>query len=153
MDVPVNSGDSHDDLKKLLALYRHDVDFVLIDTTGKSPKNYEELGQMKAMLDACPARTEFHLCIQASSKSTDLREILRQFEPFKYKSVIVTKMDETQRIGNVISVLAEEQKCVSFITTGQNIPWDLERATVIRFLMNLEDFTVDRIALADHFIQ
>ena len=151
MDVPVNSGDSYDDLKKLLARYRQDVDFILIDTTGKSPRNYEELGKMKAMLDACPAKTELHLCIQASSKSGDLREILKQFEPFKYKSVIITKLDETDRIGNVISVLAEEQKSISFITTGQNIPWDLERATVIRMLINLEDFTVDRHTLVDHF--
>ena len=151
MDVPVSSVDSHDDLKKLLALYRQDVDYILIDTTGKSPRNYEELGKMKTILDACPAKTEIHLCIQASSKSSDLREILKQFEPFTYKAVIITKMDETSRIGNVISVLSEEQKKISFITTGQNIPWDLERATVIRMLINLEDFTVDRQTLAGHF--
>jgi flagellar biosynthesis protein FlhF len=42
----------------------------------------------------------------------------------------------------VISVLAEEQKCVSFITNGQTVPYDIERASVLRFLLKLEGFPV-----------
>jgi len=151
MDVPVHSANSYDGLKQLLALYRQDVDFILVDTIGKSPRDYSELGKMKAILDACPARTEQHLCIQASTKGGDFREILKQFEPFKYKSVIITKMDETSRVGNIISVLAEEGKSVSFITTGQTVPWDIERANMVKLLINLEGFSVDRSALAGHF--
>jgi len=151
MDVPVHSANNYDGLKQLLALYRQDVDFILVDTIGKSPRDYSELGKMKAILDACPARTEQHLCIQASTKTGDFREILKQFEPFKYKSVIITKMDETSRIGNIISVLAEERKSISFITTGQTVPWDIERATIVKLLINLEGFSVDRSALAGHF--
>ena len=151
MDVPVHSANNYDGLKKLLALYRQDVDFILVDTIGKSPRDYSELGKMKAILDACPARTEQHLCIQASTKGGDFREILKQFEPFNYKSVIITKMDETSRVGNIISVLAEEGKSISFITTGQTVPWDIERATVDKLLINLEGFSVDRSTLAGHF--
>jgi flagellar biosynthesis protein FlhF len=151
MNIPVSVVEDFDGLKKVLALYRQSADFILIDSIGKSPRNYVDLGKMKAVLDACPAKTEFHLCIQASTKGGDIREILKQFEPFKYKSVIVTKLDETNRAGNVISVLAEEQKPVSFITTGQTVPSDIEQATVIRFLINLEGFPIDRNALVDHF--
>ncbi|GHV85635.1 flagellar biosynthesis protein FlhF [Spirochaetia bacterium] len=151
MQVPVTSVDSFDGLKQVLALYRQDVDFILVDTSGKSPRNYADLGDMKAILDACPPKTEVHLCLQAATKSGDIREILKQFEPFKYKSLVITKLDETGGVGNVISALAEEKKCVSFITTGQGVPWDIERAAAIRFLMNLEGFTVDRLALVDHF--
>ncbi|MDR2702165.1 MAG: flagellar biosynthesis protein FlhF [Spirochaetaceae bacterium] len=152
MGVPVNLVEDYDGMKRVLALYRQDVDFVLLDTIGLSPRNYGELGEMKAILDACPARSEVHLCISATSKPGDIRETLKQFEPFKYKSVIITKLDETGRIGNVISILAEERKSVSFLTTGQGVPWDIERASVVRLLINLEGFTVDRGALVDHFI-
>jgi flagellar biosynthesis protein FlhF len=151
MGVPVNLIEDYDGMKRILALYRQDVDFILLDTIGLSPRNYGELGEMKAILDACPSKTETHLCISASSKPGDIREILKQFEPFKYKSVIITKLDETGKIGNVISILAEERKSVSFLTTGQVVPWDIERASVIRFLVNLEGFIVDRGALVDHF--
>ena len=151
MNIPVSVVEDYDGLKKVLALYRQDIDFILIDTIGRSTRNYAELGEMKAILDACPARTELHLCIQASTKSGDIRNILKQYEPFKYKSVIITKLDETERAGNVISVLAEENKSISFITTGQIVPTDIEKATVIRLLINLEGFAVDRLALVDHF--
>jgi flagellar biosynthesis protein FlhF len=151
MDLPVNSADSYDDLKKLFSLYRQDVDFILVDTTGLSPQNYEEMGKMKALLDACPARSEAYLCLPATFKPGDIKEICKQFEPFKYKSVIITKMDETRRFGNVISALAEERKSIAFFTTGQTIPGDIERATVIRLLVNLEGFTVDRLFLMDYF--
>lgn len=151
MDLPVSSADSYDDLKKLFSLYRQDVDFILVDTTGLSPQNYEELGKMKGILDACPSRAEAYLCLPATFKPGDIREICKQFEPFKYKSVIITKMDETRRFGNVISALAEERKSVAFYTTGQTIPGDIERATIIRLLVNLEGFTVDRGAIMDYF--
>ena len=151
MNIPVSVVEDHDGLKKVLALYRQEVDFILIDTIGRSPRNYVELGEMKAVLDACPARTEFHLCVQASTKTGDIRDIFKQYEPFKYKSVIITKLDETEKAGNVISVLSEENKSVSFITTGQTVPSDIERATVIRLLINLEGFAVDRHSLVDHF--
>ena len=151
MNIPVSVVEDYDGLKKVLALYKQDVDFILIDTIGRSPRNYVELGEMKAVLDACPAKTEFHLCIQASTKVGDLRDIIKQYEPFKYKSVIITKLDETDKAGNVISVLAEENKSISFITAGQTVPSDIERATVIRLIINLEGFAVDRHSLLDHF--
>ena len=151
MNIPVSVVEDYDGLRKVLALYRQEADFILIDTIGRSPKNYAELGEMKAVLDACSEKKEFHLCIQASTKAGDLRNILKQFEPFKYKSVIITKLDETDRTGNVISVLAEENKSISFFTTGQTVPSDIERATVVRLLINLEGFAVDRNSLVDHF--
>jgi flagellar biosynthesis protein FlhF len=152
MDIPVSVADSHDSLKKVLSLYRQGTDYILVDTIGRSPKDYVELGKLKAVLDACPAKTEFLLCIQASTKAGDLRNILKQYEPFKYKSVIITKLDETDRAGNLISVLSEENKSISFITTGQALSKDdIEQATIIRLLINLEGFAVDRHALVDHF--
>jgi flagellar biosynthesis protein FlhF len=152
MEIPVSSVDSYDLLRRTLSHYHDGVDFVLIDTIGKSPRNLEELGKMKAILDACPSgRTEVHLCISADIKASDIRETLKQFEPFKYKAVIVTKLDQTGRIGNIISTLAEEGKRISFVTTGQTVPSDIEPALVVRLLMKLDGFTVDRNALADYF--
>jgi flagellar biosynthesis protein FlhF len=106
---------------------------------------------MRAILDACGPRAEEHLCVAASTKSSDIKETLKQFAPFKYRSVILTKLDETNRIGNVVSALWEEQKSVSFITTGQGVPADIERASVMRFLLNLEGFTIDREGLSKRF--
>ncbi|MDR1390266.1 MAG: flagellar biosynthesis protein FlhF [Treponema sp.] len=151
MEIPVSVLEGRDDLKQVLELYSQDIDYILIDTIGKSPKNYSELGDMRSVLDACPARAECYLCIQAATKASDITEILRQFEPFNYRAVIITKLDETERTGNIISALAEAKKSAAFITDGQTVPSDLEKASRRRFLINLEGFVVDEALKAQLF--
>jgi flagellar biosynthesis protein FlhF len=151
MGIPVAYVDNHEELRKTVALFSEDVDLILIDTFGKSPRDAVKLGEMKYTLDACGSRAELHLALMAATKTSDLQDILRQFEPFNYQSVIITKMDETIRIGNMISVLAEKGKPVSYITNGQTVPTDIKRAEVTHFLCNLEGFQVNRRKLEARF--
>jgi flagellar biosynthesis protein FlhF len=144
MMLPVSYVDSRQKLKKEIALYSEDTDLFLVDTIGNSPRNSAKLGEMKEFLDGCGRNAEIHLALSASTKTSDIEEILRQFEPFNYRSVLLTKMDETIHIGNVISALSERGKPVSYITDGQTVPSDIYRASVSRFLTCLEDFKIDR---------
>jgi flagellar biosynthesis protein FlhF len=151
MGIPVAYVDNHEELRKTVALFSEGVDLILIDTFGKSPRDAVKLGEMKYILDACGSRAEVHLALTAATKTSDLQDILRQFEPFDYQSVIITKMDETMRIGNVISVLSEKGKSISYITTGQTVPTDIQRADTARFLCSLEGFSVDREKIEKRF--
>jgi flagellar biosynthesis protein FlhF len=143
MRIPVSCILNKQDIKKEIAIYSDDIDLFLIDTIGNSPKDLSMMGEMKEILDGCPKNAEYHLVISAATKTSDIEEIMRQFEPFNYKSIILTKMDETGSLGNIISALAEKRKCVSYITNGQTVPHDIRRASVVRFLKNLDGFKVD----------
>jgi flagellar biosynthesis protein FlhF len=151
MQIPVSSVDSYRELKEAIALNSEGVDLILIDTMGRSPRASVELGEMKQFLAACGSSAEYHLTLAATTKSSDIDEILAQFEPFGYRSVIVTKMDETGRLGNVISALADRGKSVSYITVGQGVPKDIQKADVIRFLINLDGFDINRAELESRF--
>lgn len=151
MNIPVSRAQNQEDLEKLIAMYSQDVDIILIDTIGKSPRDYKRIAEMRSFLDATGPVSEVHLAMSASTKTSDMREIIQQYETFGYGSVIVTKCDETTRVGNIISVLNEKQKAVSYITTGQRVPHDFEQATVISFLKNLEGFNINRIKLDKQF--
>jgi flagellar biosynthesis protein FlhF len=151
MGFPVAYVDNYGDLKKEIALSAEGVDVVLVDTIGKSPRDSAKLGEMKELLEACGFQAEVYLVISAGVKSSDIQDILRQFEPFNYRSVILTKLDETARVGNVISALSEKGKPLSYITDGQKVPSDIHRATVVRFLLNLEGFTVNREKIEARF--
>jgi len=143
MGVPVSCVETADDLRKTIAMHS-DADLVLVDTVGKSPRDAVRLAEMQRVLAACGPKAETHLALSATTKASDMIQIMRQFEPFDYKAVVITKLDETNRIGNAISALAERGKPVSYITNGQSVPQNIERASVTRFLMNLEGFRVDR---------
>jgi len=151
MQIPVCCVVNKQDLRKEIALRSEDTDLFLIDTIGKSPKDASKLGEMKEILEGAGRTAQFHLVISAGTKTSDIEDIMQQFEPFNYKSVVLTKMDETDRIGNLISALAEKRKSVSFITDGQTVPVDIKRASVIRFLINLEGFKVHREKLEKCF--
>jgi len=151
MQIPVSCVVNKLDLKKEISLHNDGTDLFLIDTIGKSPKDSSKIGEMKEILDGAPKNAEYHLVISAGTKTSDIEDIMRQFEPFNYKSVILTKMDETDRIGNIISALAEKRKCVSYITDGQTVPVDIKKATVVRFLINLDGFKVNREKIENRF--
>lgn len=150
MEIPVASVDSEKDMKKQMALAA-DTDMVFVDTIGKSPREFTKLAEMNELLRGTGGNAQVHLAVSATTKTADLREILRQFEPFGYGSVIVTKVDETNRLGNIISLLNEKHKPVSYLTDGQNVPEDIHRATVEQMLLSLEGFQVDRQMIEDKF--
>jgi flagellar biosynthesis protein FlhF len=143
MGVPVSCVETAEDLRKTIAMYS-DADLVLVDTVGKSPRDAVRLAEMQRVLAACGPDAEVHLALSATTKASDMVQIMRQFEPFDYKAIVITKLDETNRIGNAISALAERGKAISYVTNGQSVPQNIERARVTRFLMNLEGFHVDR---------
>jgi flagellar biosynthesis protein FlhF len=151
MGFPTSYADNREDLRKTLALYAEGVDLVLVDTFGKSPRDSVKLGEMKHILDVCGTQAEVHLAMTAGTTSGNLLEIMRQFEPFNYQSALITKLDETAGVGNVISALAEKGKSVSYITDGQKVPRDIQRATVVHFLTNLEGFKVNRQKIMEKF--
>ena len=151
MQFPCFTARNHEELKKVIAKCSDNTDLILIDTIGKSPRDAVQLGKMKMLLDACGTLAEVHLVVAATTKSSDINEILKTFEPFNYRSIIITKMDETIRCGNVISALSEKTKPISYITDGQTVPTDIRRASVIQFLINLEGFKVNRVKLEEKF--
>ncbi len=150
LQVPFSGVENQEDLKKKIALFK-DADLILVDTIGKSPKDYMNLAKMREVLEACGGQSEIHLALSATTKASDIKEILQQFEPFGYSSIVLTKLDETMRVGNVISVLWERGKTVSYITDGQGVPDDIDRAGAVRFLKNLEGFSLSPEKLRSKF--
>jgi flagellar biosynthesis protein FlhF len=150
MRIPVTLVESAADLTKNLALYQ-DTDLILVDTIGRSPRDLAKLAEMKEVLASCGSQACVYLALAATTKMSDTEEILRQFAPFSYRAVILTKLDETMRIGNVISSLARHGKPVAYLCDGQGVPQDLEEASVVRMLINMEGFRIDREALEQRF--
>jgi flagellar biosynthesis protein FlhF len=150
MQIPVSCVDDSEDLRAAIAA-NSDADLILIDTIGKSPRDAVKLAEMKQFLGVCGSSAEVHLALAAAVKYGDTKEILQQFEPFNYRSVIITKLDETLQIGGLLSGLAEKGKSISYITDGQQVPKDIHPATVVRCLISLEGFKIDREKIEERF--
>ena len=151
MRVPVTTAGTAEELRKQLAL-ANDGDLVLVDTIGKSPNDFERLAEMQTVLAAQGGgRRAVHLTVSATTKRSDLATIFAQFEPFGFQAVVVTKLDETASVGGVLSCLAERRKPVSYLCDGQTVPQDIEPASVLRLLLRLDGFRVNRAELEREF--
>ena len=59
---------------------------------------------------------------------------MKEYAVFKYKSLIITKFDETSYIGNLFSIISETNIPITYITAGQEVPQDFMLADIETFL-------------------
>ena len=112
-----------------------DYDVVLVDTAGISPYDTDRLIKTIEFLKSVRDREiSTQLVVAATAKYEDIREIYEHFSFINIESVIVTKFDETRRVGDLIAFLTEKHLPVSYLSTGQRVPDDLEPAAKERIL-------------------
>lgn len=143
MDIPFSQAESLEDLEKLIAMYRDTTDLFFVDTLGISPNDYAILGNLRKKLDLRGIETDVYLTLSATTRVSDMREIIKQFSMFDYRSIIISKFDETQKVGSIISVLSEKEKSVSYLTIGQTVPKDIKKATVLAFLQRIDGLEIN----------
>ncbi len=153
MGANVYKAERTEHLQTLFEENRANKDAIFIDTSGYSPNDATHIAQMKLLLEVPGMNPDIYLAVMAGTKTRDLQNIMQNYEPFGYKSVIVTKCDESEQFGNVISVMYDKHKSISYITHGQVASRDITKANVVDFLIRLENFKVDRIHIEDKFAE
>ncbi len=104
-------------------------ELILIDTPGLSEREMDEFTTLAPMLSSHP-EIDVHLVAPASMDHTDLARALRRHQIFGPAKIIFSKLDETESPGMVIGQAIRCRLPVSYLTTGQQIPEDLEPASL-----------------------
>ncbi|MEB3186380.1 MAG: flagellar biosynthesis protein FlhF [bacterium] len=115
-----------------------DADLILIDTAGRSPSHPMHLQELGSFLDL-PVPREVHLVLSATTNRGNLERVVEAFEPVGLDRLLFTKIDETVNFGAMIALAAQLEKPLSYLTTGQNVPQDIqvaERDAVVRLLID-----------------
>jgi flagellar biosynthesis protein FlhF len=106
-------------------------DLVLIDTAGCSPVDDERFAEFKHLVNsACPDHV--YLVLSLASGSAALRNTADRFTALKPTSIVFTKLDEAVGCGGLLSAAHNIGLPVSYITTGQEVPLDIEPANPCR---------------------
>ncbi|MCQ2577097.1 MAG: hypothetical protein MJ176_01065 [Treponema sp.] len=151
LNLEVVKAENNDDLRGLYERYKDHCDAIFIDTSGYSPNDSKHIARMKNMLEVPGLNPDIYLMMDSKTKVSDLINIMQNYEPFGYGSVIISKCDEAGVLGNVVSALSEKHKTLSYITTGQSAARDIKRASPLDFIMKLEGFTIDRNHIEEKF--
>ena len=143
LNIPVLRAD--DEAQFFEALEKsNDAELILIDTIGRSPRDNELNVKLQTLLNVPDKRsTRCYLAVSASMKKIDIDKVFEQFKMFNIVSVIVTKTDETQTIGNILSICHDRKVPLLFITDGQMVPRDIHKASSAFVLSLLRGFNMD----------
>ncbi len=122
----------------LLALGRLEArDVVLIDTAGLSHYDTHRMRELRDMIAGGDPPISAHLLMSVSTRSSEMLKAATNFRPLAFQSYIFTKMDEAQQCGSIINQVLQHRAPISFITTGQNVPEDIEKANKERIAARL----------------
>lgn len=101
---------------------------MLIDTAGVSPKNPAAITALSE-LKANGMPVDFHLCLSATSKESQVEQEIRAFLNLGINSLIFSKLDESWAFGEIFNASRKWSIPLSFFSIGQQIPDDIERST------------------------
>ncbi|HEX8521635.1 MAG TPA: flagellar biosynthesis protein FlhF [Tepidisphaeraceae bacterium] len=123
---PLRVVSSPEDMRNAVASMS-ECEFILIDTAGRSPNDTMKLSELKTFL-AAAGPDEVHLVTSTTSNQATIELALTKFGELDVSKLIFTKLDEAAKVGAVLNILSKVNKPLSYITTGQDVPDDIEVA-------------------------
>ena len=103
-------------------------DLVLVDTAGFSHKSDRQREETRALIESLDPKyeREIYLVLSATTKYKDLLEIVDIYHEMTAYKLIFTKLDETSTYGNLLNIKLYSGADMSYVTTGQTVPDDIE---------------------------
>jgi len=100
-------------------------DVVLIDTAGRSQNDTIRLNELRCYLEQAKPHV-VHLELSGTSSQQFVDEVLERFSTLGVDRVIFTKLDEAIGFGVILNSLQQAGARLSYVTTGQDVPDDIE---------------------------
>jgi flagellar biosynthesis protein FlhF len=139
MDLPMEVVEKPEQMRPALDRLG-DLDLVLIDTAGRSPRSDARIDQLVELLRSAQP-DETHLVLSCASSAASIETALRGFAPVRPTAAILTKLDETPQTAAVISAVVasdhSEGVPLSYLTNGQQVPDDIATADAESLLSRL----------------
>ena len=124
INVPLAVASTPDEYRDAIERFS-DFDVILLDTAGRSQRDGDKLGELQEFFRMVRP-DEVHLVLSGASSEAVMSQAIERFSPLGIDHVIVTKLDEAVGFGVVLNCLTKASAKLSFVTTGQAVPDDIE---------------------------
>lgn len=141
LDVPVNviytPSEMCENIEQL-----SEYDIIFIDTAGRSHKNTEQRNEVLELVENVKKSelnvdVEVFLVLSVTTKYKDLVNIADAYKELENYKLLFTKLDETGTLGNIINMRCYTGAPLSYTTSGQNVPDDIEMVDVQKLAKHL----------------
>lgn len=122
--IPISVVFNPQDLGKAIKQYQ-EKDIIFVDTAGRSPYKDTHMEELQEFI-AVANPDEIILVLSITTDSRDLINIYQQFNHIGVDKIIFTKLDESYSYGRILNTIYYSRKPIAYLTTGQNVPDDIE---------------------------
>lgn len=126
LGAPMRVASDVESLQDALAAF-HNKDLVLIDTAGMSQRDMR-LNEQLGLLKETGQDIQVYLTLAANNQRGVMTDVARSFKAVSLAGLILTKVDETTSLGGGLSIAAEQNIPIAYISDGQQVPEDLHPA-------------------------
>ncbi len=133
LGIPVHTAANSAELSELISRLS-DRKLVLIDTAGMGPRDCNLAAQFSELQGISrPIKT--FLVMAANNQAGSLNEVVKRFGSTPLAGCILTKLDESTRIGGALSIVIRHELPIAYTTDGQKVPEDLQLARADRLVL------------------
>jgi len=125
LGIDVSVAYKPEELLEHIEAKKNHCDIILIDTAGRSHKSDDNLKELQAFINSNDAIEKF-LVLSLTTKFDDMLDIVNTYSKICDFRIIFTKLDETNKMGNIANICHRTGKKLSYITFGQNVPDDIK---------------------------
>ncbi|MCL2009071.1 MAG: flagellar biosynthesis protein FlhF [Synergistaceae bacterium] len=130
LGVPIEVIFEVENFTRILAEHEN-AELILLDTAGRGQKDRKNLEAFETLHKVFKPDA-VHLVLAANMKYKDMLDVVERMSGVPISHVIFTKLDETVSYGPIFNLVKSLDLPVSFFTTGQNVPNDIEVASGAR---------------------
>ncbi|WMC11381.1 flagellar biosynthesis protein FlhF [Oceanimonas pelagia] len=127
MGVAVKQARTYQELAQALYQLRHRR-LVLIDTAGMGQRDMRLNEQLDNLVGDRQIRIRNYLVLPSTAQRRVLQEAVEHFRRIPLAGCILTKLDESLSLGDVLDISIQNSLPISYVTDGQRVPEDLRLA-------------------------
>jgi flagellar biosynthesis protein FlhF len=135
IDLPMRVVSTPREMRQAIQSFA-DLDLVLMDTAGRSPRDDVKIHELRSFLNEA-GPDEVHLVLSSVSGANNLRRTAEEFSVVGTTRLILTKLDEATGLGNLLPLLRGCGLPLSYLTDGQNVPDDIAAASADRLARDI----------------
>ncbi|OOF09203.1 flagellar biosynthesis protein FlhF [Salinivibrio sp. PR5] len=128
LGCPVKVAKDADELADILYQLRHRR-LILLDTAGMGQRDLRLSEQLDTLMQNSGSHIRSLLVLPATSQRRVLQETIEHFRRIPLSGCVLTKLDESLSLGELLCVTIENALPVAYLADGQRVPEDIRQAT------------------------
>jgi len=128
--VPLRICESPGELTRMIS---DEDELTLIDTAGRSPRDVGAIRELANAIGNVP-KIETHLVVAAASSAQLIEDLANRYRGLNPSRLLFTKVDEVDEAPELSRAPARLSLPITWVTTGQSVPEDIEEPTTARVL-------------------